>query len=102
MSVNWVKRVDEVVTLTFDFEPALPSGVSVEAALGVTVEVLRGGEDPDAAACLVGAPALAGAAVLQRFGGGVVGVDYLVVARARFSDQQVRELAAVLMVRRRI
>lgn len=95
------KRAGEAVTLAFDFGPALPAGVALEAALAVSVEVLRGA-DADAAACLAGAPALAGADVLQRFSGGVVGVDYLVVARVRFTDQQVRELAAVVAVRRLI
>lgn len=95
------KRSGEAVTLAFDFSRALPAGVVLEAALSVAVEVLRG-TDAAAAACLVGAPALAGGDVLQRFDGGVEGVDYLVVARARFSDQQVRELAAVLSVRRLI
>lgn len=92
------KRPAEAVTLTFEFQPSLPAGVTVEAVLAVTAEVYRGA-DEDVAQRLTGAPALAGADVLQRFEGGVVGVDYLVVAQVRFSDQQVRELPALLPVR---
>lgn len=93
------KRPGEAVTLTFGFGALLPAGVTLEAVLGVDVEVLRG-EDADAAQCLVGAPAHVGGDVMQRFSGGELGVDYLVVARVRFSDQQVREMVAQLPVRR--
>lgn len=93
------KRPAESVTVTFDFAPELPAGVTVASALMLPVEVLVG-TDGAAAAMLVGVPAAVGAKVLQRVAGGVVGADYLLVAQAVLSDGQVREFAAVLPVRR--
>lgn len=93
------KRPGEAVTLAWDFAPELPAGVSVTGAAATTVEVLAG-EDAAAASMLEGVAAAVGAKVLQRVVGGVVGVDYLVVARAVLSDGQAREFAAVLPVRR--
>lgn len=93
------KRAGEAVTLTFDFGPELPDGVTVASAGLSSVDVLTG-SDEAASAMLIGAAVAVGAKVLQRVSGGVVGTDYLVVARAVLSDGQVREFAAVLPVRR--
>ncbi len=93
------KRPAEAVTLAWDFAPELPAGVSVASAEPTAVEVLSG-EDAGVDGMLIGAAVAVGAKVLQRVSGGVVGVDYLVVARAVLSDGQVREFAAVLPVRR--
>lgn len=95
----WPVRAGEAVTLAFDFAPELPAGVFVASAGLSSVEVLAG-EDEAPEAMLSGLATAAGAKVLQRVVGGVVGVDYLVVARAVLSDGQAREFAAVLPVRR--
>lgn len=93
------KRPGESVTVTFDFGPELPAGVTVLSAVMLAVEVMAG-EDAAPNALLQGVPAAVGAKVLQRVAGGVVGVDYLLVAQAVLSDGQLREFAAVLPVRR--
>lgn len=93
------KRPGEAVTLVFDFAPELPDGVTVANAGLSAVDVLVGADEA-ASAMLTGTAVAVGSKVLQRVSGGVVGVDYLVVARAVLSDGQVREFAAVLPVRR--
>lgn len=95
----FAKRAGEAVTLTFDFGPEMPDGVTLASAGLSSVEALSG-EDAAAASMLAGAAVAVGPKVLQRVSGGVVGVDYLVVARAVLSDGQVREMGAVLPVRR--
>lgn len=92
------KRPNEAVTLAFDFAPALPAGVTITSVDPVTVD-LWAGEDATPAAILVGSPVLSGAIVLQRVEGGLLGVDYLPIARVVLSDGQSRELPARLPIR---
>lgn len=92
------KTPDERRTLTFDFTDDLPSGVTVDSVAAISVTAFRG-IDVSPSSILYGSPDLSGAQVFQSVQGGLSDVDYLVIARANWSDGQIAELMAVLPVK---
>ena len=98
--------VIQEVTLTFDFGPMLPAGVTLTGAPTVTCTV-ESGVDPDPSSRLLG-PAVIGtapppsgsnvpnAAVLQQIGSGVADVTYLLVCSCPTSVGDVAELWSLI------
>ncbi len=93
------KRPGEEITLTFNFAAECPAPRTITAQR-VNVEQLAGTPDPGLADMKVGSAVSQGALVLQRIAGGVIEVDYLVVATITRDDGEIRELPALLKVRR--
>ncbi|MDD5297668.1 MAG: hypothetical protein PHU46_12215 [Rhodocyclaceae bacterium] len=93
------KRPAEEVTLTFDFSAECASPRTVTAQV-CSIEQVSGATDPDLATMLVGSAVAQGTLVLQRIAGGVLDADYLLVAQISRDDGEIRELPALLKVRR--
>jgi hypothetical protein len=93
------KRPAEEITLTFDFsaECASPRTVTAQAC---RIEQVSGATDPDLGSMLVGNAVAQGALVLQRIAGGILDADYLLVASITRDDAEIRELPALLRIRR--
>lgn len=80
--MNKVKTPEESVVLAFDFGREL----QVITMATVSVAIHGSGVDPSVSTFLVGAHQISGNKVLQRIGGGVDGVRYLVKCIAQRGD----------------
>lgn len=87
MQMFGAKHPDEIANFEFDMgaKNVIPTGVTISSAV-VTVSRVRGEEDGNPSAMILGAATFTGRTVTQKIGGGVNGATYLLTFTATGSD----------------